>query len=690
MKKFTIFLCSSAAKYSALVLIAITGLVMFQAQDFNQTGSQQDNAVITDSWRINSDNLGPQHPPQPMVVVTTPDGYDNFNMGLDNAESSIAVHPSIPTWFANGWNGNPLGIAGTHHTEDGGDPWAINNPTLPSTYGDPWMAYDSLGNLFYINLNGSGPTGTWVVKSTNNGLTWGTAVSACTGNDRENIAADQTGGPYANYIYCGETTSGGASFYRSTDHGASFQSMVTLTPHSLPGFMCCVGPNGGTQGGSVYAVTYAYSTLSSQYYTIHRSTNGGTSFTQMSQITGIGFAGIDGGSGRGSINGQRTRAYPMIAADNSYGPYRGRVYVCWANNPNNGQSGLHSDILLKYSTDFGATWSATVTVNDDPNTTTSDQWFPAIWCDKNDNGKLYCKWYSTEDNPATFSTYVMGSYSTNGGATWTSRQKISNQPFPYPNVGPCSGCVTNYRGDYDGIVSNGKTSMSAWFDGRSATWASYSGYFPDFAMKVNPAVLGIGSVSDSGFSFVSVPGVKLYTDKVKFTATVSPTPGAGTLTMSFINKTTAALQDSLTAYPDSVRFRVKSSGSVTPGAYTVTITGKGSNGTPIHKRTIALTVNPLGITSNNNQIPKDFSLMQNYPNPFNPTTSIRFDLPKASLVKLVVYDIAGKVVETIADGIYNAGIYSVSYDASKLSSGIYFYKLETESFTSVKKMMLIK
>ena len=87
-----------------------------------------------------------------------------------------------------------------------------------------------------------------------------------------------------------------------------------------------------------------------------------------------------------------------------------------------------------------------------------------------------------------FQTSVYGTHSTNGGVTFLPSQKISNQSFPYPNTGPCSGCVTNYRGDYDGIVSNGKASMSAWFDGRVANvWGSYTGYYPDFAMKVNPA-----------------------------------------------------------------------------------------------------------------------------------------------------------------------------------------------------------
>ena len=661
-----------------MTLCFALGVLLFQGQ----------NNVISpeiDHWQIPGYTMQRQSytPPQTYTVVTDATGFDNFDMGIDNAESSIAVNPRNPLWFANGWNGVGF-VAATHHTENGYDPWLINNPALPSTAGDPWMVYDSLGNLYYINLNGP-VNGTWVVKSTNNGLTWGAAIAGCTGNDRENISADQTAGPYANFVYCGETTSGGASFYRSTDNGASFSFITTLGPHNLPGFMCTVGPNGTTQGGSVYVVTYSGSNAAGTY-NFHRSINGGASFTAMSSISGIGIIGIEIG-GRSTINGIRTRPYPMIAADNSYGPYRGRFYVVYANNPG-GVNGLHPDVYSRYSTDFGSTWSAPVTVNDNP-AATDDDWFPAIWCDKDDNGKLYVKWYSDKDNPATFSTAVYAAFSTTGGTTFTASTKISTANFPYPNVGPCSGCVTNYRGDYDGIVGNGKTSMSAWFDGRNATWGSYSAYFPDFALTVLPNSHGISGINDSDFSYCRVPAVKLYTDKVKFTATVTPPPGAGTIAISFLNKSAYVLQDSLTTYPDSLRVRIKCTGGVTNGNYIVAISGKGSNGTPVHIRNIALSV-VTSITNTNSEVPDKFYLSQNYPNPFNPKTNINFALPKSSHVLLKVYNSAGSEVAVLVNESMAAGIYKFDWDAINFASGIYFYKIETSDFIATKKMILIK
>jgi hypothetical protein len=102
------------------------------------------------------------------------------------------------------------------------------------------------------------------------------------------------------------------------------------------------------------------------------------------------------------------------------------------------------------------------------------------------------------------------------------------------------------------------------------------------------------------------------------------------------------------------------------------------------------TGNPISIININANVPKEFSLFQNYPNPFNPVTNINFSIPKSGMVKLVVYDILGKQVYELVNGNYNAGSYKVDFNASFLSSGVYFYKIEAEGFTDVKKMMLVK
>lgn len=89
-------------------------------------------------------------------------------------------------------------------------------------------------------------------------------------------------------------------------------------------------------------------------------------------------------------------------------------------------------------------------------------------------------------------------------------------------------------------------------------------------------------------------------------------------------------------------------------------------------------------------VPSAFSLSQNYPNPFNPSTKIDFALPKDGNVKITLYDMSGKEISTILNENKPAGYYNVQLNASNLSSGIYFYSINSNNFTATKKMMLIK
>lgn len=99
---------------------------------------------------------------------------------------------------------------------------------------------------------------------------------------------------------------------------------------------------------------------------------------------------------------------------------------------------------------------------------------------------------------------------------------------------------------------------------------------------------------------------------------------------------------------------------------------------------------PLYIDLTAVKIPESFRLSQNYPNPFNPVTKIDFDLPVGTFVNLSIYDVLGRLVENIYNTQLPAGPYSVSFNSSKLPSGVYFYRLSTESFTETRKMVIVK
>lgn len=602
----------------------------------------------------------------PMAVVTI-DDYDNFDLGVDFAECHISENPLVPGQYFLGWN-----INGTYYTMNGLD-WQRNNPIFPNQAGDPVTAYDSLGKLYYDNMK-SPITGTWIVTSTNNSQSWSTSVTANIGNDKNWIAADQTGGPYSNYVY-GAMTPG--NVVRSTDRGATF-TQVFSSSNTLPGNMTAVGAGPtGIQGGAVYFVKSTGSAFNA-VYTFFRSTDGGTIWEQMSAQSFANTVGTQVG-GRNSVQNMRTRPYPFIGADNSYGTYRGRLYLVYSSNEPAG-NGFKPDVFCRYSNDGGATWSEAVRVNDDVNTQNNNQWQPAMWVDKT-SGKLYVQWMDTRDCPTSDSALIYASYSTNGGQSFVQNVPVSNKKFRI-NCTQCNGGAPAYLGDYNSIISNPKVSMLAWGDFRNNNFGSYVGYFPDFAVRMNPSNVSINSSNFTTFNAV-VPSVKLYSDTVIFSATITPPPANGSLTAVF------PAGNILRTFPDSLPVRINAAPGTSSGNYTVTVLAKGPNGTPVHRRTVSLNVGLVGISSTNGA-PEEFQLYQNFPNPFNPTTRIEYSLKARTDVRISVYDAMGKQVASLNKGVQDAGKHYVEFNGNSLSSGVYYYKLETPAFTDTRKMLLIK
>ncbi|MGB5894535.1 MAG: T9SS type A sorting domain-containing protein, partial [Ignavibacteriaceae bacterium] len=91
-----------------------------------------------------------------------------------------------------------------------------------------------------------------------------------------------------------------------------------------------------------------------------------------------------------------------------------------------------------------------------------------------------------------------------------------------------------------------------------------------------------------------------------------------------------------------------------------------------------------------NGVPAEFTLSQNYPNPFNPATTIKYGITERTFVELRIYDILGREVVLLVNEEQDAGYYKVIYNATKLASGIYFYRLQAGSFIKTKKMVLMK
>lgn len=512
--------------------------------------------------------------------VITINGYDDFNLGIDFAEPHLSQNPLNPLQYFGAYNTN-----GAWRTSDGHN-WTSSSPNFgASPNGDPITTYDGAGNLYYETMVGS-VTGCRVIRSTDNGATWTTGVVAVAGQDKNWMVADQTSGPNSGNIYTGMTP---GNFARSTNLGASWTTTNTFSTQNLPGFMICIGPNGSTDGGNVFVVTNSGSAFASTY-TFYLSTNGGLNFTLKSAQNFSNYVGTNIG-GRNSVQNMRTRPYPFIVADQSTGTYRGRLYLVYASNNPSGNANK-PDIFCRYSTDQGTTWSSAVTVNDDVPSTGNHQWHPSIWCDVG-SGRLFVKWMDTRDTPTSDSAYIYASYSDDGGVTWAQNQRISNQKMRI-NCTSCPGGGTpRYQGDYDAIISSDNQSLMMWTDFRNNNFGSFVGYFPDFAMTVAPNSVIIPNSGGQEIVTVSVPGVKLYSSDAVFTATVSPTPPNGNITLDFPSGNT------ISSFPASIPLSIQTSGNVTLGSYTITIQGTGPGGAPpVHRRTITLDVIvPVELTS---------------------------------------------------------------------------------------------
>jgi len=566
-------------------LLLIFTLIIF----LNKSNAQ----FITDQYQDLPQSIAIQpdnYVSSPSGVLSNPvtvNGFDNFYLGTDFGEPHIITNPRDPFNSICAFNTNNF-----YYTLNGFDWTKVSVPFSGfSVLGDPVVSFDSLGNAYYVQLYQNGGTyGVCIGKSTNKGVSWTSFynVSSTTVglSDKEWLAADQTNGPYSNNLYVVWRQFGSTNMrsVRSTNGGVNWSTPQTYIGGQ--GAYVAVGANGSIQGGSVYNASINGSSI-----LVNRSTDGGVTFSP--QVVAISF--VTGGifcAGRNTVkNCIRMNGFPVMSADNSYTATRGNVYVAYCVNPLTADV---ADINLVRSTDYGATWSAPVRVNDDA--TTTDQWLPAISVDSK-TGKVFVSWFDSREDPTNnLMTKIYGTVSTDGGLTFTANSPVSTTLFN-PNamaVGQPGG--ENYIGDYHGISAIGNTSYVVWMDARNNNLGSYTGYYPDFAMTTNNSAFNVGS-NDSVKIVVKVPAVNgPFTQRVKFSAALDTLPTSGSISFSFQNG-----KDSISTYPDSVTLVVKTSGSVPARGYKVSIKGMGTQGPPVHIRKADIYVNSSLVTVSTNR-----------------------------------------------------------------------------------------
>lgn len=196
--------------------------------------------------------------------------------------------------------------------------------------------------------------------------------------------------------------------------------------------------------------------------------------------------------------------------------------------------------------------------------------------------------------------------------------------------------------------------------------------------SVNPSFVDFGSVASGTSATDSVEVMNTGTAQLNISSVVSDNP-------SFtVDPTSGSL-----AQGDNMMFGITFTAGSTPGPETANIVFT-HNGPTSPDTVVAQADILVGIGNGDELAPISYALHQNYPNPFNPATAIRYSIPVAERVTLTVYDLRGQEVAVLVNSHQNAGVHEVQFDARDLASGVYFYQIKAGSFTSTRKMLLMK
>ncbi len=421
--------------------------------------------------------------------------------------------------------------------------------------------------------------------------------------------------------------------------------------------------------GNFYVCTVSITTTGALDLLVFKSTDGGITFSNFYFIQGGGSNSED-------------KEWMVCDLTKGSSPYKNHLYISWT------RFGTPPGILLTKSTNNGVNWSAPVQVSSGGGVQGSD---PAI----GPNGEVYVVWLggtSTTD-------IVYFNKSTNGGTTFGAEAIIAQGASPIIPITSSGVTFPSIDCDLSGGLRNGYL-YTVWCDSRNGDpdvfliRSTNGGTNWSTPVRVNDDAVGNGKLQCWPWISLNEQGniAILYYDSRNSTSTniieawlARSTDGG----LTFINEKLSSVSFTASSPNSDIRFgdyiNVDYSGSRIATVWTDQRAG-GIN-QDIYTAVVDLST---GITPISTNTPDNYSLSQNYPNPFNPTTKIKFDIKKSGFVSLNVYDSRGSRVSELVNGKYGVGSYEVSFNASKLSSGIYFYKIQTGDFTSVKKMILVK
>ncbi len=581
-----------------------------------------------------------EHPSanNPVILKTTNAGVNWIQ------QTSNTTYNLTSIYFYNENTGWATGSLGTVvKTTNGGDNWFVAYAPVPSNY-------DFNKNIKFINDQTGWTMGNYVRKTTNGGQTWtkqeiDSSVSGLTGcefiNENTGWVAGRRG--FSAGIVA-KTTDGGLSWVKQDSVQASYLNSVTFT-NTTTGIV--VGNN-----GNILRTTNAGTNW------IKINPNAGT-FGNISHIefinTATGWATGDDGMVLRTTNGGNNWNLNFVAD---------RKSIESADFINESTGWITSTLgRIKKTTDAGSSWIEQADTN-----ATGIRPKDIKFINENTG------WVGGYDYSHTTSYLVK---TTNGGINWVNvipavTTGIYSIFFLNENTGWMGGISGNViktvNGGQNWTVTNTNTGNGSW----------NSIYFIDANTGWMCGTFGyIVKTTDGGASWNLEPsGTGNHLNGIKFMNSLT---GYAAGEMNAILKTTNGGEGWFSVAgvynTDHHSIDIVNSSVYTAGQYVSILksTGELTSGQP-----------------NSHLIPNDYELHQNYPNPFNPSTCISFSVPKSSIIKLIVYDITGREVSVLKNDFMQAGSHKIMFNASGLSSGVYFYKMTTNDFSEVKKMILVK
>ncbi len=288
-------------------------------------------------------------------------------------------------------------------------------------------------------------------------------------------------------------------------------------------------------------------------------------------------------------------------------------------------------------------------------------------------------------------TYYGGVYrSTDNGTSWTAVNTGLTNNYVYALTVLGSNLVAGTGGGVFISSNNGTSwtnagfannSVSALFvSGTSLYAGTYNGIYRSTDNGLNWTTLGTNGLSQTDIRAFTVHGTNIF----------AGTWGNGVFLLENNAAKWTAVNTGLPANPLTGGANSRVHAIAVAGAYLLIGIDDGFGGITdgLWRRPLSEIIT--SVENNENSLPIHFNLMQNYPNPFNPQTNINYQLPIGGHVTLKVYDTIGKEVGVLLNGEMPAGFHQIKFDASNLTSGIYFYQLRIGSFVSTKKLILIK